>query len=199
MAHLPYFSWGHPASQTSERLHISASEAFLHSNPRSIAMAMSTEMDHVPFYQTHKYGPVFSGSPRYRLIFIALPLSAVLSTPSMVTRKKNKSAHPGLPDMTPSQRASAGLSHARGARSSNKKPTKDQQISALNDEVQELRELILSVCYFSLCRPYSLCSHLFPSSVPTSMQHVVKTHKFYLTQAVIRTPQLILTNPLWQA
>jgi len=169
MAHLPYFSWGHPASQTSERLHVSASEAFLHSNPCSIAMTISAKMDHVPFYQTHKYGPVFSGLPRYCLIFIALPLSAVLSTPSMVTRKKNKSAHPGLPDMTPSQRASAGLSRAQGARSSNKKLTKDQQISALNDEVQELRELILSVCYFSLHCPYSHAHIYFP--VPFRQAH----------------------------
>jgi len=73
----------------------------------------------------------------------------------MITRKKNKSAHPGIPDMTPSQRASAGLSHARGVRrSSNKKQTKDQQISALKDEAQELRELISSVRCFSLCHPH---------------------------------------------
>ncbi|KAF9642383.1 hypothetical protein BDM02DRAFT_3133127 [Thelephora ganbajun] len=63
----------------------------------------------------------------------------------MNTRQKNKSAHPGIPDMTPSQLTSAGLSHAQDAhRPSKKKLTKDQQIAALRDELRVTRELVVS-------------------------------------------------------
>lgn len=76
----------------------------------------------------------------------------------MNTRKKNKSAHPGIPDMTPSQLASAGLNMSR---SSNKKPTKNQEISALKDELRAVRELVSSmVC---LTPHYPHLSHSCPS------------------------------------
>ena len=72
----------------------------------------------------------------------------------MITRKKNKAAHPGIPDMTPSQLTSAGLSRApntrRPSNTSSKKQTKDQQIAALKDEIRDLRELILSVSQIQL-------------------------------------------------
>ena len=60
----------------------------------------------------------------------------------MVNRQKNKSAHPGIPDMTPSQLASAGLPVVRCT--SKKKLTKDQQIAALQKELREAQELIAS-------------------------------------------------------
>ena len=64
----------------------------------------------------------------------------------MVTRKKNQSTHPGVPDMTQLQLASAGLSHAQNVpRSSKKKPTKDQQIAALKKELRAAQELMLDV------------------------------------------------------
>jgi len=78
----------------------------------------------------------------------------------MVTRKKNKSAHPGIPDMTPSQLASAGLSTSR---SSNKKPTKTQEIAALKDELQAVRELVSKMVRFTLhyLYPFMLTSIYF--------------------------------------
>lgn len=66
----------------------------------------------------------------------------------MNTRRKNKSAHPGIPDMTPSQLSSAGLSRTPAA--GGKKLTKNAQIVALQDEVRSLRELISSVTCFIL-------------------------------------------------
>jgi len=64
----------------------------------------------------------------------------------MNTRKKNKSARPGVPDMTRSQLALAGLSTPR---SSNKKPTKTQEIAALKDELQAFRELVSNMARFT--------------------------------------------------
>ena len=46
------------------------------------------------------------------------------------TRPKNKSSHPGAPDMTPSQRTLAGIAPPK-----KKQPSKDQQIAALKDEL----------------------------------------------------------------
>lgn len=76
------------------------------------------------------------------LIFIPLSLSVIPSMSSMKTRAKNRSAHPGIPDMTPSQLASAGLPNPR--RASKKKLTKDQQIAALKDELRVAQELAVS-------------------------------------------------------
>ena len=89
---------------------------------------------------------VGSGFPQYRLLFIALQLSATLSLLSMNTRRKNKSAHPGIPDMTPSQLLLAGLSRTVNTRRlPGKKPTKDQQIAALKEELRAAQELMSSV------------------------------------------------------
>ena len=63
----------------------------------------------------------------------------------MNTRKKNKTTHPGIPDMTPSQFTSAGLPPPKTARRSSKKLTKDQQIAALKDQLCTTQELVLSV------------------------------------------------------
>ena len=152
--------WGYPATYTSEHPHIPASRT----NPYSTAMTMTTtETDHVSSHQAYKYSPVSSGLLRYPLIFICLQLPAIPFTVSMITRKKNKSARPGIPDMTPSQLASAGLSHIRSSRRpSNKKPTKDQQIEALKSELRAARELISSVIFlYRYLRLTSLKSIIF--------------------------------------
>lgn len=109
-------------------------------------MAMSTETDHVCHVEHINTAQIFLELPQHPLIFIVLALSVTLSIPPMNTRQKNKSAHPGIPDMTASQLALAGLPHTTNKRrSSNKKPTKDQQITALQDELRAIRELISSV------------------------------------------------------
>ena len=107
---------------------------------------MFTEMDHVLLPSENiNMTQVHSELSQYCLLSIVLQLLVLPSTSSMNTCKKNKSAHPGIPDMTPSQLASAGLSHTpKTHRLSNKKLTKDQQIAALKDEIQAVRELILS-------------------------------------------------------
>ena len=96
--------------------------------------------------RTHKYSPGISLFPQYHLLLIPLSLSAILL---MNTRNKNKSTHPGIPDMTPLQLSSTGLS--RGPitrRPPNKKLTKDQQIAALKDKLRASQEIISSVTYF---------------------------------------------------
>ena len=78
----------------------------------------------------------------------------------MNTRRKNKAAHPGIPDMTPSQLSSAGLSRTSNTRRpSNKKLTKDQQIAALRDELRAAQELISSVTI--LLGHMSQCAYKF--------------------------------------
>ena len=68
--------------------------------------------------------------------------AAPFIVPPMNTRKKNKSAHPGVPDMTRSQLASTGLS--RRCHQPAKKKTKDQQIAALQEELRITREYLAS-------------------------------------------------------
>lgn len=90
---------------------------------------------------------VCSSFPQYHLFLISLVLSAIPLMPN--TRKKNQSAHPGLPDMTPSQLSSAGLSRGSTTRRPlNKKLTKDQQIAALKDELRAVQEHMSSVSHF---------------------------------------------------
>ena len=112
----------------------------------------------------HKYGLGTFGLPQHHLLFIALQLSAAPLLLSMITHKKNKSAHPGIPDMTPSQLSSASLSCTSNTRrssgTSTKKPTKDQQIAALKDELRAVRELISSVS------PLYLTIHVTTRSPP---------------------------------
>jgi len=64
----------------------------------------------------------------------------------MVTRKKNKSAHPGVPDMTQSQLAASGLFDAPNARAPPRRgrQTKTQEIAALKEELRAAREQIHS-------------------------------------------------------
>lgn len=83
----------------------------------------------------------------------------------MITRKKNKSAHPGKPDMTPSQLTVAGLRRTSDShRPSTKKLTKDQQIAALRDELRVAQEAISSVSLFTpgLLVRHTIC-HRFQS------------------------------------
>ena len=89
---------------------------------------------------------VRSGFPQFHLLFIALQLLVTPSMPPPNTRRKNKSAHPGTPDMTSSQLASAGLSRTvKTPLPSKKKLTKDQQIAALRDELRAAQDLISTV------------------------------------------------------
>ena len=89
---------------------------------------------------------VGSGFPQSRLLFIALQISAALSLLLMNTRRKNQSAHPGIPDMTPSQLLSAGLSRTPNTRRTpGKRLTKDQQIAALKEELRAAQELMSRV------------------------------------------------------
>ena len=114
-------------------------------------------MDHVPSPPERIYtAQLFSALPQCYLLFIVLQLSDTPSTLTMNTRKKNKSAHPGIPDMTPLQLSSAGLSRASTVRRpAKKKLTKDQQIAALEDELRSTRELILTVIVF--CTRVTMC------------------------------------------
>jgi hypothetical protein len=97
------------------------------------------------------------------LIFIAFrALSPTPSTFSMNTRRKNKSAHPGAPDMTPSQRASAGLPRARCP--PKKKPTKEQQrLVALENELHATREQLLKATSVTDSNLFEVCTSLLTS------------------------------------
>ena len=155
VAAVTYRQQGDSASPTSKPPHLPTPTTFLPGDMLSVAAATSTETDHVPPFQALKCGPPFSNLLWRPLVFI--PPSVALSPSILVllmnTRKKNKSAHPGIPDMTPLQLASAQLASVdfpRTARRPSKKLTKDQQIAALNDELQALRELVLKVRYFVL-------------------------------------------------
>jgi len=107
---------------------------------------MLAEMDHVPLHSKYiNTIQVYSRLPHSHLLFIAFQLSATPLMPS-TTCKKNKAAHPGIPDMTPSQLSSAGLTRTPNARRPpTKKLTRVQQIEALEEELRATRELISSV------------------------------------------------------
>lgn len=160
---------------------------FLPRAPLPIVATMSTETDHAPSYQTPKYDLLFLNLPQRPLIFI--PLSIVFSpsilTLSMITRKKNKTAHPGIPDMTPLQLASAGISHPRTARRSSKKLTKDQQIAALRDKLRAAEELILNARYFILYPSNLIHAHVCPFS---RARWTTAVHRHRLMQ--VATPSL---------
>ena len=78
------------------------------------------------------------------LHLLVLPVSLQLSVapsvppmPPMTTRKQNKSAHPGIPDMTPSQLLAVGLPPTTPRVSGKvKKLTKDQQIALLTEQLR---------------------------------------------------------------
>jgi hypothetical protein len=108
---------------------------------------MFTEADDAPSYRGHiNTIQLFPALPQHHLLFIDISPEA---TPFMNTRRKNKLAHPGRPDMTPSQLSSAGLS--RAPLRCPKKLTKDQQIAALKDELRAAREQVpIVVCFIVL-------------------------------------------------
>jgi hypothetical protein len=117
-------------------------------DPCSTGVTTVTDMDNTPSNRGHiNTIQPFSVSPQHlHLLFIDISLSA---TPFMNTRRKNKSAHPGKPVMTPSQLSSAGLPVPRRP----KKLTKDQQIAALKDELRAAQEQVRNVfCFIVLLR-----------------------------------------------
>ena len=118
-----------------------------HGGPHFTTTTSFVETDRVLFCRIYIYTAwVSQVSPHHHLLFIAIPLSV---TRFMNTRKKNRSAHPGIPDMTPSQLRSAGVSHTpKPRRPSTRKPTKDQQIAALQDELRAAQELIQNVSHY---------------------------------------------------
>ena len=90
-------------------------------------------------------------------LFIFIPsLSPILF---MDTRRKNKSAHPGVPDMTRSQLSSAGLPHPPAPH--HKKATKDQQIATLQDELGSIRELLSNVSCLTPSKSLHRITHKF--------------------------------------
>ena len=129
-------------------------EDILIQNQCSIATMTPTKMDHVALHQAVKYDPAFSLPPQHlpiHILIIALsPSPSATPSVSMNTRRKNKSAHPGIPDMMPLQLASAGLPLVKPTRP---KPTlkklsmKDQKIADLEEELRAAQAII--VIYFS--------------------------------------------------
>ena len=158
------------------------SKVILRSRSRSIATTTHTEMDHVPSCRLHKYStgifrtasvfshPSFIPSLIHLLLFIALPSPATLSTSSMKTCQKNKSTHSGKADMTASQLALAGLSQ-----NVRKKPTKDQRIAALEEQLEIARELISRVTCFSLHHAHHIA--LTPARFPVPLRSPHRTRQ----------------------
>jgi hypothetical protein len=139
---------------------------------------------------THPF-KLLSHSPQSRPISIHIPLSSALSMPPMNTHLKNKSTNPGAPDMTPAQRAAAGLPPLK-----KKAQTKDQQIAALRDELRVAQEMILNVSYSPLCYLFLPCSNArllirTTSTNPPRMTNVCKQH---WTPVVTRNPGVIPTS-----
>jgi hypothetical protein len=158
----------------------------------STGMTMSADTDHVLSCREHiNTIQAFLCCPS-NFLSIIVSLSATLF---MNTRKKNKSTHPGVPDMTPSQLSSSGLSRIPAARSK-KGPTKDQQIAALKDELKTLRELISSVSclnfdssleyHNALINPFISCR-----TVQTCVQEVTIRCKLHKVRVATLNPQPI--------
>lgn len=100
---------------------------------------------HFAFFLGYKYCPgMFHFVSAYHSIYRLFQLSVPPSTVSMNTRKKNKNAHPGAPDMTASQLRAAGVKNGTTPHRS-KKMTKDQEIAALKHEVRMAQEAVLKV------------------------------------------------------
>ena len=146
---------------------------------------MPTETDHVPQNGPHAIGSkTYKYCPKYLCIVAAIfylssrPLPSFIDislshfTSLMKTRGKNKTKHPGIPDMTPSQLSATGLSRTPATRQ--KKQTKNQEIASLKDELCSLQELISSVSHLALSDTYctALTITLFSRAVPTHMQNM---------------------------
>ena len=78
--------------------------------------------------------------------------------PPMKTRAKNASKHPAAPDMTPAQLAAAGIPQPKRPQ---KKPTKDQRIATLEEDLRMARELLQMVSEFHPLSTLLLRPHLF--------------------------------------
>ena len=106
-------------------------------------------------------GPsTFANSPHYLSLSSAslLTLFFLPTQPPMKTHAKNASKHPAAPDMTPAQLAAAGIPQPKHPQ---RKPTKDQRIAALEEDLRMARELLQMV---SRSHPLSTLlrwSHLF--------------------------------------
>lgn len=74
----------------------------------------------------------------------------------MVTRAKNKTTHPAACVMSPAQLAAAGIP-APPLKRSQKKPTKDERIAALEEDLRATRELLLQTVFTSRS-PWSIYS-----------------------------------------
>lgn len=121
----------------------------------SIVTTTTAEMGHVPLHQAYKYSPGISSiSSVSSLSYLSHSQSAIPSVSSMPkTRTKNQSAHPGVPDMTPSQLALAGLSRAQNTPQPKKKKglTGAKKIKALEEELRIAQEIIARVIdYFTM-------------------------------------------------
>lgn len=127
------------------------------------------------------------------LVFIALQLSATPLIFLMNTRRKNKSAHPGIPDMTPLQLSSAGLSRTSNTRRpSGKKLTKDQQIALLQDQLHTTQQLFESrVNPLVLANVYLRRTDEFSVSrpIPTRTPYTMIRWKHHRTRVAILTPR----------
>ena len=193
---LSYFS-GYPAAYPSTFF---ISEIIISGKSYSHATTTSTNTDHVALHRLDKYSPGISPLPQYpltNLLFIALAPLVTLSISSMNTRKKNKSAHPGIPDMSALQLASAGLSHIQNARRPpSKKPTKDQQIAALKDELRIAREVISNVMCSTLHYLYFVAlTSALSSIIPTTLQHPMTICKSQWTPVAIPMLRLMTKRP----
>ena len=149
---------------------------------------------HSPVLAAHKYSPGIFLFAQYCFLLIALTLSVALL---MNTRNKNKSAHPGIPDMTPSQLASANLSRGPNTRRppNMKKPTKDQQIAALKDELRAAQKLTSSVTILPHIFLDALTSFFSSRTALTSLQHTTTEPKWHRMQVVTLTLQPMPRRP----
>jgi hypothetical protein len=96
-------------------------------------------------FRGYKDGSGMFQLPQSHILFVTPLPSATLFIHPMVTRGKNKSAHPGIPDMSPAQLLAAGLSHASSTPRRPKQPTKAQEIAALKEELRSIKELVALV------------------------------------------------------
>ena len=100
---------------------------------------------------SHKYPQWLTHCGQHSFLFIAVAHSFILLSPSlslsylpfMQTRAKNKSKHPPKSVMTPTQLAAAGVFVPRPKPI--RKPTKDQLIAALEEDLRVTRELLQTV------------------------------------------------------
>ena len=89
----------------------------------------------------------------------------------MKTRLKNQSAHPAAPVMTPAQLKAAGIAKPQ-TKQSQKKPTKDQQIAALKEDIRAMHDLLQVVCtMFTFPYHHSGFSRLSTQNCPASVRN----------------------------